>query len=229
MTTPELNALPVIEIDNPATAKQQLPAAEASLRAASAAQEQAEALKTERLEVEAEDRRAEDFLRKEIDAHTEARKDKYAKVNHELRALRESCDVKSLAQDLKADEDTLALLTNVRADLIERLMPLHKLETLESEVALSYAKASEADLLALVSHIRTVIRLEDAYKEEGRIGFIGQRTQELIGIARDLREAAAQTENRYREARAAFEKQQAALVSRGIVTRRNVNNAIASY
>ena len=68
------------------------------------------------------------------------------------------------------------------------------LDTLEATVSLNRATASELDSMAMVSHLRTVISLEAAFKEE-KIVFIGQRTQELFGAAKEAHRLAGVSEN----------------------------------
>ncbi len=153
-----------------------------------------------RLEVEREDKRAAEYLHARIAELTGTTREKRATVEHEIIIMREACDAANLALDLRKDEDMLALYTSAYADLVERQRGLHKLDTLEALVALNDAKASEADALALVSHIRTVMTLEAAYREEGRIGFVGARTQELIAAAREAYRVAGVTVNNLREA-----------------------------
>ncbi len=227
--TDQLKLLPLIEIDSPEAAKEQQGPAEAHLRKAIAAREQADAEYEKRLAVEHEDKRAAEYLHGRIAELTPATREKRLKIEHEIVMLREACDAASYAQDLRKDEDMLALYTSAYADLVERQRGLHQLDTMEALLALNDAKASEADAMALLSHIRTVVTLESAFREEGRIGFVGARTQELIAAAREAHRVAGVSVNDLREARANYEKLQNARINKGVITSATVSGAIPKY
>ncbi len=226
--TDDLQALPIFEIKaiEPEVAREQLGHAEAQKSAATEARDQARALVDQRREVEAEDRRAREYLRERIAALTASGRERRAIFQKEVRELRESFDAATVAQQLRTDDDTLRLYLDTHAELVEVLQGLHMLDTLEATVSLNRATASELDSMAMVSHLRTVISLEAAFKEEKKIGFIGQRTQELFGAAKEAHRLAGVSEVTLREARAAYEKQQTARVSAGIITSIQVRNAI---
>lgn len=224
--TDELKLLPLIEVNDPDAAKIQLPEAEDKLRMAGAVREKQEAEYEQRMGVEREDQRAAEYLHRRIAELTGATREKRAEREREIIMMREACDADALAQELRKDEDTLALYGSAHADLIERQQGLHKLDTWEALASLNRAKESEADAMAMVSHLRTIITLEAAFKEEGRCGFVGQRTQELVAAAREAHRVAGVTENALREARANYEKQQAARINLGIITSSTVRHAI---
>jgi hypothetical protein len=220
--TDDIKLLSFIEVADPALAKDQQGPAEAELRAKTAAREQAETEQQRHVEIEREDNLAAQYLRELTAATRELR----ANSEREVLMLRETSDVASLAQELRKAEDTLSLLTSAYEDLMERQKGLHKLEALDALVALTRTKAFEADAMAIVSHIRTVVTLEAAYEAEGRIGFVGHRTQEMLASAKEAHRIADVTENDAREARAAFSKQQQVRISSGILTSSNVRHAI---
>jgi hypothetical protein len=223
--------LPFIEIEatDPEVIKDQLSQAEAKLRTATALREEWSA-KVERLmEVEREDGRAGKYLQARIGELTVTARELRATLHQKVRKEREACDAGSVAQELRRIDDSLALYTSAYGELVEVLQGLHSLNTLEAKVSENNAIASEGDAMALVSHIRSVIAIQSVFKEEGRVGFVGQRTQELRAIATEAWRVAQVSENTYRGARARYEKQQQQRVSTGMITSQQVRNAIPGH
>jgi hypothetical protein len=100
---------------------------------------------------------------------------------------------------------------------------------MEIRVSLQRVKARELEAMTLLSHIRTVITLAPAFKEQGRIGFVGQRTQELLLAAKEAHRLADVAENNLREMRAAYGKVQDAMANRGMLSKMQVGCAIPKY
>ena len=84
----------------------------------------------------------------------------------------------------------------------------------------------EAHSAALLSHVQTVASLGPAFEAEGAVGIIGARTEALRADAATADKRYERAKEAARDARAAYERQQAARISRGIITRSNVAHAI---
>jgi len=212
----EMQVLPLIEIDDPGTAKANLPIAEEKLRAAVAGVTEAEAEHTRRLGIEAEDRCAAQYLRDRITETRRAAQETRSKYYTEVYALREAFDAESVAQNLRRLEDAVAFYLGAYAELVEVLQGLHVLDRWQALAALNRAKEVEADALVTLSHLRTVVTLEAAFEAEGRIGFVGQKTQDLLAAAKEALRIALDTEKGLADARAAYDRQQTVRISKGI-------------
>jgi|ERR1039457_6689478 hypothetical protein len=227
--TEQIQLLDLIEIDNPEAAAQQEAEAQTKLRAVTGTREELEAKEAVCLEAEAKDTRAASYLHTRIaelapTAHT-ARAD----GEHEIITNLQDCDAHALAQYVCGVENTLNLYSSAYSDLVERQQGLHRLETMEIRVSLQRVKARELEAMTLLSHIRTVITLAPAFKEQGRIGFVGQRTQELLLAAKEAHRLADVAENNLREMRAAYGKVQDAMANRGMLSKMQVGCAIPKY
>jgi hypothetical protein len=94
---------------------------------------------------------------------------------------------------------------------------------LDSLELLALSNALEVHSAALLSHVSTVAALGPAYEGEGSLGVIGVRTERLRSEAAILDKRYEAAKEAARSARAAYERQQAARVSRGIITSSNVS------
>jgi hypothetical protein len=200
--------LPVIEVADPETAKKQLPRAEAELREKTAEREKREAVLVERQAQLDEDEQAANFLYNRLNEKSAALQKLRESVTSELLTLRDASDVSGHAQRIRIAKDELALYQESYSRLLEVVRPKHELRKLGDLARLHDSLASEADIKAILSHVRTIVALEPAFSEETRLGVVGQRTQMLLAEAKRLHEQAARTRTEFEAATKQFEKTQ---------------------
>jgi hypothetical protein len=119
-----------------------------------------------------------------------------------------ACDALALSESLRPLEYKLVFMRDARDLLVHKLIPAALLHKLESTLRLRKTEAQEANLLAFISHERTMQKAAGVFEEETRVAIVGQRTTDLrnyalecerrVGLAeeelRDLRKAQLTTE-----------------------------------
>ena len=88
------------------------------------------------------------------------------------------------------------------------------------------AECSEMSAMAVLSRIKTIIALGPVIESEGDCGFIGAATEKLREEAQVLAKTTEVAQNTARDARLAYERQQSARISRGIITSACLPNAV---
>jgi hypothetical protein len=213
-----LNALQCLEDENPASAKEQESRALADLQTKISAREQIEAQEAALQQVEIGDKEAVAALREQITAMTSAVREKRQRCYEEIRNTPETCDVRSLAQELRTDDDVIALMMSSYAEAIEVVVDQHRLETMEVQATLYRARANEISAAATLGQLQTLATLGPASRLEGRIAFIGARTQELLAAATEQDRLADAAASAYQATRAAVEAKLRARDSHGPIT-----------
>jgi DNA-binding Xre family transcriptional regulator len=137
----------------------------------------------------------------------------------EIYALRESFALEAQASRLDKLCNAVAYLDSEYDYLLSVKRGADEILFLDALEQLALCKALEGHSAAQCSHVATVASLGPVYEAEGGIGLIGARTE-------TLRAEAAAADQRYessklaaREARGAYQRQQSARISTGLITR----------
>jgi hypothetical protein len=113
----------------------------------------------------------------------------------------DACDVLALSERLRPLEYKLAFMRDAKDLLVHKLIPAAKLHMLESALSLRKIEELEGDLLAVISHERTVQKAAGVFAEEGRVAIVGERTQALRKHAAEAARRVALAEEELREER----------------------------
>lgn len=137
----------------------------------------------------------------------------------------------ALAGHLRPLEDTLAILTDARDLLVHKRIPAARLRRIEATLALRKIEALEAQLLAAISHGRTVEAMKAAgvFEEEGELALIGKRTEALRAAAREKMRLVHVADDELRDERKRQLVTEQTRMAHGMVTRAEVASAIPSY
>lgn len=140
-------------------------------------------------------------------------------------------DTRGLAQLLRPLEDQLTIITDARDLLVHKRIPAARLHRIEATLALRKVEALEAQLLAAISHGRTVeaMRAAGVFEEEGEIGLIGRRTETLRAAAREKLRLVQLAEAELREERNRQLATEQARMAQGMVTRAEVASSIPAF
>ena len=130
--------------------------------------------------------------------------------------------------DLLPFEQEVAFVTDSKDLLIHKYIPAARLKRLKSALELRKIEALEAQLLAAISSGRTIAAMQAAgvFEEEGKIGFIGKRSQELRAAAREAQRQLDLADAALREEIAQQAATHQARVASGMITRAEVASAI---
>jgi len=135
-----------------------------------------------------------------------------AKVEAELQPLRMSswveavrnfgaCDMLALSEQLRPLEYQLKFISDAKDLLVFKMVPAARLRMLESALNLRKIEALEANLLAAISHERTMQRAAGVFEEEGHVAIVGERTQALRKHAVEAERRVGLAEEELREER----------------------------
>lgn len=144
----------------------------------------------------------------------------------EFSETRECCDIYALASQLRAKRDAVVFIDDTHSYWIEYKAPFDRITWLDALENVAHAEHAELVAAAVYSRIRTLARLGPLIEAEGEVGVVGAATAKLWADAEQARTRIEYAERAAREARQAFDKQQVALASRGMVTRANVGHTI---
>ena len=165
------------------------------------------------------------FLKTQQDSKTADLYNFDANTRVELHSNRESCDVEALASTRRVKVDAMELIDR-EYDFVARVKSqLDHIALLDAMENTLNCKCSEMSAAAVVSRLKSIIALAPLVETEGAIGFIGGTTEALREQTRVLAKQVEIARNASRDARLTFERQQAAWVSRGILTSANTPNA----
>jgi hypothetical protein len=143
-----------------------------------------------------------------------------------------ACDTRALSAHLRPLEDKVALIADARDLLVYKRIPAARLRRVEAVLATKRIEALEAQLLAAISHGRTIVAMKAAgvFEEEGELSLIGKRTEQLRAIAREKMRLVQVADADLREER---KRQLATVQTRmaqgGMITRAEVASAIPSF
>jgi hypothetical protein len=143
-----------------------------------------------------------------------------------------ACDTRALAELLRPLEDKLTIITDARDLLIHKRIPAARLHRLEANLALCKIESLEAQLLAAISHGRTVsaMRAAGVFEEEGELALIGRRTENLRAAAREKLRLVGLAEVDLRDERnRQLATEQGRMAHGGTVTRAEVASAIPAF
>lgn len=140
-------------------------------------------------------------------------------------------DTLALAGHLRPLEDKLAILTDARDLLVHKRIPAARLRRIEATLALRKIEALEAQLLAAISHGRTVEAMKAAgvFEEEGELALIGKRTEALRTAAREKMRLVNVADDELRDERKRQLVTEQTRMAHGMVTRAEVASTIPSY
>jgi hypothetical protein len=141
-------------------------------------------------------------------------------------------DTRALAAHLRPLEDTRLILTDAKDLLVHRRIPAARLRRTEAVLATKKIEALDAQLLAAISHGRTVVAMKAAgvFEEEGELALIGKRTEQLRTIAREKMRLVQVAEADLREEhKRQFATEQIRMAQNGMITRAEVASAIPSF
>ena len=147
-------------------------------------------------------------------------------LRQELYALRADFAVEGQTARVRKLADAVAYFDTELDFFVHVKRGADEIFHLDSLELLALANAMEAHSAALLSHVQTVASLGPAFEAEGAVGIIGARTEALRADAAALDKRYEAAKEAARNARAAYERQQATRISRGIITSSNVAHAI---
>jgi chemotaxis protein histidine kinase CheA len=140
-----------------------------------------------------------------------------SEVREEFHSLREHFALEDQATRIRRLTDAVNFLDCERDHMLCVKRGADEIFFLDALENLAQAKAAEAHSAALCSHVTTVAALADVYEAEGGLGILGTRTLQLKAAAATLTKQCESARNASRDARLAYEKQQSARISTGLV------------
>lgn len=138
-------------------------------------------------------------------------------VREEFHSLRESFALYEQSARIRRLTDAVNFLDCEHDHMLCVTRGADEIFFLEALENLATAKAAEAHSAALCSHVTTVAALADVYESEGGLGVLGTRTLQLKALAASLTKQRESAREASRDARLAYERQQAARISMGLV------------
>lgn len=144
----------------------------------------------------------------------------------ELFALRDACNVEDVSSLIQRKSDTGEYVGREYDFLLTVKRGADEILLRDAIANEDSAAASEMSGWAVLSRIKTIIALGPVIASEGDCGFIGSATEKLREEAKALAKKAETSRNAAREARATYERLQAARISKGIITSTCLPNAV---
>jgi hypothetical protein len=145
----------------------------------------------------------------------------------ELLDTLDACDSLALSERLRPYEYHIKFVMDAK-DRLEVRIRAAILRCLEATVERCKVEALEAQLLAFISHGRTMIASRAILADEGECSIIGKRTETMRAIARQKMEAVTVAENELRAERNRQLTAEQVALAHGTVTRAQVFAAIPS-
>jgi hypothetical protein len=143
----------------------------------------------------------------------------------ELFALQKAFDVEEVSSLMRRKSGTVEYVDREYDFLLTVKRGADEILLRDAIANQDIAEATEVSGLAVLSRLRTIIALGPVIASEGDCGFIGSATEKLREEAKALAKKAETSRAAAREARATYERQQSARISRGIITSLNMPNA----
>ncbi len=112
-----------------------------------------------------------------------------------------ACDTLGIAQTLAPMEHQLAFIADATDLLTFKRIPAARLAMLEARLNLRKIEALETQLMADISHARTLEKLSGVFEAEGRVAFIGETTSALRRAAEEAARQVRVAEDALREER----------------------------
>lgn len=139
----------------------------------------------------------------------------------------DACDSLALSERLQPHDYHIRFVTDAKGRVEVRIRAA-RLRRLEATLERCKLEALEAQLLAVISHGRTVAALSAVFSEEGEVSVIGKRTETLRAIARSKMEQVAIAETELRAERNRQLAAEQVALAQGTITRAQVASTIPS-
>jgi hypothetical protein len=169
------------------------------------------------------------FLRDRQEALFSERKAFEATSCAEVYALRDVCDIEGVGCLLRKKNDAIEFIDFAYSNLLQLKAPLNDIDLLDSLVKQAIAEHAELSQAAALSRMRTIATLGPLLETEGEVGIIGKGTEQLRSAAQAALKRVETAKQAARDARTAFDSAEAVRISTGLVTSKNVNQAIPQY
>ena len=140
----------------------------------------------------------------------------------------DACDSLALSERLQPHDYHIRFVADAKGRLEVRIRAA-RLRRFQASLERCKIEALESQLLAVISHGRTVAALGPVFAEEGEVSVIGKRTEGLRAIAREKMRQVTLSENALRDERNRQLADEQARMATGTVTRAQVASAVPAY
>lgn len=170
------------------------------------------------------------FLRATQEALYDKRKAFTSDSYTEVYEMRSNCDIEGIGSLLRKKIDAIEFVDAGYDFLLRQKQPQDEIALLDSLVDKARAEHAELTQAAVLSRMRTIAALGPILETEcGEVGIIGAGTERLRSAAQLALKRVETAQAAAKDARLAFDRAESARISVGILTSKNVTNAIPQF